>query len=915
MNRNEDGNLELTRRDGLKAGGVAAATLGLGGTASYLETLDATAQSGSLDVEQVPTACWIGKMDCSAVAKKVGDRVVKYEGNPDDPRTDGSLCPKGQAQIEQMYNPYRVKAPLKRTNGKGQHGEWEEISWDQAMDEIGDRLVPKLEDDPRRVVFQVGRKKSPQWQEDAWVTGTSDKYGSLEKYGHGATCSDSGYRAQELMFATHGVTETDFKNCEFFIGWGHNMAQGGGAHLCQITWPKQIADARDDQGMKTVAIDPQRRNSGAYADEWIPIEPGTDMAFWLAFNNVLVDEGYIDEDYLVRATNAPCLVATEGPEEGHILRTDDAEDPGEVYTWPDGELVWDEDAGAPVPHEDASAPETVALRGTYEVDGTEAKPAFQIYLEHVEQYTPEWAADITDVDADTIERLANEWGENAHIGATTVVDGVEVPYRPVGMHGYHVAQQELGVPTTQAHYHANMLVGAVDAVGSTRVRKAKYNHPKDYRAGFRDLAFHPEKITAQPDGPDLGGSMFHPISSTGYSQSHVSQNNPEKFNLPYEPGEMAWVVQMANPVMSAPQTDTVIESMSKVETVVVVDPWMSETADVAADYLLPAATADKLQGPTGGWDGYGDIEHIRFPSMDPMWETKPDAEIFIQLAKAVDAYDEYVADINAELGLDGTDYAYADASETPDDPSEFLRDGLDRWAQTKGKSLEWFREGNVITNEWDVESGHLYASMWGRDNGYGEFNTYDAKHEFYSETLYRLGERVDELMAQEGFDESDLPYTKDYNAYPTWRAPTMFASPDEYDLTLFSWHQIEQKQSRTANNKLLNEITPRSAIRLNPEDADRIGVGDGDEVVVESHNAQTGDTYQVEGVVMLQEGVKPGTVGVPAHHGSWKDPESEALDEGPNCNKLLPSGPGYVGLDNGQAFQVRAKIEPNGGEN
>ena len=916
MDRNEDGNLELTRRDALKTGGTAAAALGIGTGASHLADFG-RAQSTELERETVPTACWIGKQDCGAIAHKVGDRVVKYEGHPDDPRTEGSLCPKGQAQIEQVYSPYRVKAPLRRTNDKGQFGEWEEISWDEAMDEIGDRLVPKLEDDPRRVVFQVGRKKSPQWQEDAWVTGTNNRYGSsMEKYGHGATCSDSGYRGQELIFATHGVSETDFRNCEYYIGWGHNVAQGGGAHMCQITWPKQIANARDDQGMECVSIDPQRRNSGPYTDTWLPIEPGTDMAFWLAFNSVLVREGYIDEEYLASATNAPCLVATEGPEEGHILRTDDAEDPGEEYTWADGELVYDEQADEIVPHEEASAPENVALRGTYEVDGVEAKPGFQLYVEDIQQYDPEWAAEITGISADKIEQTALDWGENAEIGATVERNGIEIPYRPVGMHGYHVAQQEMGVQTTIAHYHAAMLVGAVDVVGSTRVRKAQYGEPQDYRQPFRDQAFHPEKITPNPDGPSLGGSMFHPIDSTAYSQSHVSQTNPDKYNLPYDPEEMAWIVQMANPVHSAPQTDTVIESMSKVDTTVVVDPWMSATADVAADYVLPAATADKLQGPTSSWDGYADTEFIRFPSMDPLWESKPDAEIFIELAKAVDAYDEYVADINDELGLDGTEYAYADASEAPDDPSEFLRDGLDRWAQTKGRSLEWFREGNMLTNEWEVGGGNRYAYTWGMDNGYGEFNPYDAKHEFYSETLYRLGERVDELFADSEFDdpEDEFPYLQDYTAFPTWRQPTMFESPDEYDLTLFSWHQIEHKQSRTSTNKLLNEIAPRSSVRLNPEDAERIGVETGDEVVIETHNAQTDETYEAEGVVMVQDGIKQGSLGLPAHHGTWKDSVTEALDEGPHCNTILPSGPGYLGLDNGQAFQVRAKVEPKGGD-
>lgn len=918
MKRYEHSPTTLSRREFLKIGGLAAAALGLGG--GGISLLRGSWSSGivplpDLEYNEVPTACWIGKQDCAAIAKRVGNRVIKFEGHPDDPRTGGGLCPKGQAQIQQIYHPYRVKAPLKRTNEKGRHGEWKEISWEQAMKEIGENLKEKLQDDPRRVVYQVGRKKSSQWQTDAWVNATSKKYGKIESYGHGAVCSDAAYRAQELIFATHGGVETDFKHCEYFIGWGFNMTQAGGSEMCQITWQRQIADARDDQGMKTVAIDPQRRSSGPYGDEWVPIEPGTDMAFWLAFNHVLVREGYIDEEYLTRATNAPCLVATKGDEKGHILRTADADDPGAGHTWPDGELVWDEALGRAVPHEKASAPENIALRGTYEVNGTEAKPAFQLYIEQIQQYDPKWAEGITDVPADTIERVAIEWGEQARIGATTVLDGVELPYRPVGTHGYHVAEQEMGIGATTAVYHACMLVGAIDVAGSTRVRKGKYDKPQAYRAKFRDLAFHPEKITPNPDGPDLAGSMFHPISSGGFTMSHVSQNNPDKYNLPYRPEEMAWIIQFANPVMSAPQTKTVIESLSKVDLVVVCDPFLSETADVAADYVLPAATADKLQGPTGGYNGYADLEHIRFPSMDPMWNSKADAEIFIDLAKAVDAYEEYVAEINNELGLDGTEYAYANASETPADPHEFLRDGLDRWAKTKGKSLEWFRQGNIITNEWKVSDRRRYAYTWGMNNGYGAFNPYDAKHEFYGETLYRLGERVDELMTREGFDESDFPYIKDYNAYPTWRQPTMFSSPDEYDLTVFSWKQIEHKQTRTANNKLLNEIAPRASFRLNPRDAERIGVEDWGEVVLETHNAQTGETYQIEGIVMLQEGVKPGAIGVPAHHGSWKDPETEILDEGPNVNRAFPSGPGYIALTNDQSFQVRAKLKPKRGNN
>lgn len=894
---------ELSRRDVMKVGGAAAATLGLGTTATHLGSFDASAADPELDEELVWSACWTGKMDCAASARKVGDRVVKMEGHPDEPRTGGGLCPKGQAQLAHLYDPYRVKAPLKRTNDKGQHGEWQEITWEQAYAEIGEDLQSKLEDDPRRVTFQVGRKKAPLWHYHGFTGAMKKRYGDgVQKQGHGALCSNSGYKTEEMTFGTHGVAESDNKNCDYLLAWGFNITQGGGSHLCQQTWPRQIADAKE-RGMKVVLLDPQRRNGGEYVDEWLPIEPGTDLAFFSAMNNVLVDKGYLDEEYLTRATNAPCLVDSNG----HILRAEDAEDPAESAYWPRGELVFDSGAGEVVPHEEAESP---ALFGTFEVDGVEAKPAFQLYEEHIAQYDPEWAADITDIDAETIERIATEWGEHAKIGSTTMVDGREVPERPVATHGYHVAQcTEMGVPTTKAHFMTSMLVGAVDVVGSTRPRQARFDGPTGHRAGIYDLAHNPEQISDQPDGPNLGGSKYSPINSGGYSQTHVSLTNPEQYDLPYGPEDMAMIVQMANPVRAVPNIETVIESMSQMDTVVVVDPFMSETADVAGDYVLPAATADKLEGPTGGWTGYEDIGHVRFPLMDSMWKSRADAEIFIDLAKATDVEEEYVGNINAGLGLSGTDHAFDPSDGLPDDGNEFLRDGLDRWAQTQGHSLEWFEEGNVMTSEWS--GGQLYGYLWGDRDEWGEYNPYAVKHEFYSETLVRIGDRVDEMG---GVEEDEFPFVQDYTGYPTWRQPTMHESPDEYDMTLFSGKQIEHKQSRTADNRMLNEINPGAWARMHPETAAERGIEDGDDVVIESHNAMTGVTKQAEAEAMLVEGLKPGSVMVAHHQGNWSSPVSDKLDEGLSGNWLFHSGPGYIGFDTGQSFQIRVDVSPKGGE-
>jgi anaerobic selenocysteine-containing dehydrogenase len=101
---------------------------------------------------------------------------------------------------------------------------------------------------------------------------------------------------------------------------------------------------------------------------------------------------------------------------------------------------------------------------------------------------------------------------------------------------------------------------------------------------------------------------------------------------------------------------------------------------------------------------------------------------------------------------------------------------------------------------------------------------------------------------------------------------------------------------------------------MKTETAAERGIEDGDPVVVESHNAMTGETHRLEGHAMVMEGVKPGTVCIPASHGGSKNPEADRLDEGAHANKVFLNGPGYINLDSGQSFHVRVKVEPRGGD-
>ena len=211
--------------------GVLTAHRFLFGGFDTLARADAATTAAVEDV--VPTTCWIGKQDCGMLARRIDGRVIKFEGHPANPRNRGKLCPKGQAQIISIYDPNRVKTPLVRTNGKGETGQWRQASWDEALDIVAQRVNEVRERDPKLVLWQKGRSKAGDFYDDAFV-----KSIGCEKLGHGAYCSDAGYRAIEYTLGPHAVLHPDFRECNYMLSWGWNITNAGGNKFCWLTWPR-----------------------------------------------------------------------------------------------------------------------------------------------------------------------------------------------------------------------------------------------------------------------------------------------------------------------------------------------------------------------------------------------------------------------------------------------------------------------------------------------------------------------------------------------------------------------------------------------------------------------------------------------------------------------------------------------------
>jgi len=865
----------VTRRTFVKtsaiaAGGALAAKEFLFGgldTLAFESPLAIKGQAGVTDV--VPTTCWIGKQDCGMLAHRVDGRVVKFEGHPNNPRNVGTLCPKGQAQIVSLYDPNRVKWPLVRTNEKGVTGEWRRASWDEALEMVADEVNETRARNPKMVLWQKGRSKAKKFYDDAFVKSIGSS-----KLGHGAYCSDAGYRALEYTLGPHAVLHPDFRQCNYMLSWGWNITNAGGNKFCWLTWPRHMVEARE-RGMKITHIDPRLRSAGPFADTWLPIQPGTDLAMALAILHELIAEGYLDVPYLTAYTNAPYLVGADGM----FLKQTVGE--GEEAT--EVKLVWDLATSSAVPHGEAAEP---ALDGTYDVDGASYTTSFSLFREHVAQYTPEWAAGITGLTATQLRTVAREFGENAQIGATTVIDGVEVPYRPVGIMAYHMSQQELGFQALRAMTMIPMLVGASGAAGgqlSDWTWKIHKNYPK----------FEKLEVNDPPYDFMLNNSKYFPINTGFPGMVAKVMQDPDRYGVEELP-EVA-ILHMVNPLAAFPSQPDFADTYRGFRFVAAISPWLSETADYFADVVLPAATIEKYEGPMDATDGYIAATTLRVPPMEPLFESKGEIDIYLDLTEKIGTLygeDGYLDQVNKALGLE--DQYAIDITTKPT-----VRSIFDNWAKSQGVSqgVSYFENPETaVLVKGPVAPTKIYG--YATDPPFG-----GAIHRLYGDSLLDAQRQ----MRDKGADEI---YWQDYTAFPTWRAPTFAASPPEYNLTMITYKQIEHKQARTSFVPLLAELSPRARVDLNPETAKRLGIEDGDNVIVKSHHALTGETREISTVAAVTETIRPEVAGMPHHFGLWTHPVS--ADQGSGQNEILYTGEGYMANTADQAFHVRVSVTKGG---
>ncbi|MFC6671045.1 molybdopterin-dependent oxidoreductase [Marinobacterium aestuariivivens] len=407
------------------------------------------------------TTCYMCACRCG-IKVTVEDNQVRFiQGNPNHPINKGVLCAKGNSGIMKQMSPAKLRAPLLRRPGTERGaGEFEEISWERALDILEQRLAHIRATDPNKLAYFTGRD-----QMQALTGMWASQFGTLNWAAHGGFCSVN-MAAGGLYTLGHAFWEfgdPDWDNTRYFMLWG--VAEDHSSNPIKLGLKKL-----KERGAKFVAVNPVRTGYQAIADEWIAIRPGTDGMLALSMVHVLLQHQLIDDEFLIRYTNAPQLVVNTPGQKGDGL----------FYRSEEGRIqVWDLNSDT---FADASRADIApALFGEFTApDGTPLRTSMSILVEKYldDEYAPENAARECGVPAETIERLALEMAHVAFKESITLDiewtdwagrKQTQFIGRPVSMHAMRgISAHSNGFQTCRAIHLLQVLLGTVDCPGGHR---------------------------------------------------------------------------------------------------------------------------------------------------------------------------------------------------------------------------------------------------------------------------------------------------------------------------------------------------------------------------------------------------------------------------------------------------------------
>ena len=911
-------------------------------------------------IEVKNTTCYMCACRCG-IRVTLRDGDIRYiQGNPDHPLNKGVICAKGASGIMKQYSPARLTKPLMRKPGSDRgDNDFEEISWEKAFSVMEERLANIRATDPKKFALFTGRD-----QMQALTGLFSKQYGTPNYAAHGGLCSVN--MAAGMIYTIGGsfweFGGPDLERSKLFIMIG--TAEDHHSN------PMKMALAKFKRnGGKFIAINPVRSGYAGIADEWIPIKPGTDGALFLSIINEIIKQGLYDRDFLINNTNSAELVNMDSnsTEEGMFVRFEVPKEEGCFDA--QNKLWWDRELNTPISmHTEGSDP---YLLGEFKLDdGTPVKPAFQLLVDRVKDYTPEWAAEITGISAETIKRLAYE------MGITARDEKIELPIswtdtwgkehdhvtgNPVSFHAMRgLAAHSNGFQTIRAMSILMSILGTIDRPGGFR-HKAPFPRPIPPCAktptGWDDIQPNtplngmplgwpadPDDLFVDEKGEpirlDKAFSWEHPLSVHGLMQNAITnawRGDPYSINtMMIFMSNMAWNSTMNTTSVRDMLNDKDEQGEYKIPFLIVCDAFQSEMV-AFADLVLPDTTylerhdvMSMLDRPISEFEG--PVDSVRIPVVEPTGECKPFQEVLIELGSRL----KLPAFVN-EQG----ERKYRDYPDFVINYETAPNSGIGFLAGWRGKGGEKFMKGEPNPNQWEMyeknncvyqhELPKSYQYMRNWNQGYLEWAKRHSLTRYaepinihiYSEVLQKF------RLAAQGRSDGKQPPDHLRKRIDTHFDPLPFYSDtleaQQTDLRQYPLNAITQRpmamyHSWDSQNAWLRQIHAHNYLHVNTKTAEAAGIADGQWMWVESMHGK------VRCMCRHSEAVEPGTVwtwnAIGKAKGAWGlNKNANESQQGFLLNHLiseeLPPSEAGDHLSNsdpitGQAgwYDVRVKIYP-----
>jgi len=247
------------------------------------------------NINEVATLCEMCVNKCAAVARVEDGVVTKLDPNPRFPKSRNMLCPRGNAGIQALYDPDRLKYPMIRVGKKGE-GKFKQVSWEEAYKAIWngtdqfigmEKILEEEKDNRSTFLFCAGEGMAEHTFKQFY-----NAFGSANWLNHATLCLQTVVSGYAVTLGAYPAA--DLENTEYIIMAGANRAEA-------IMTPDTMDCFKrtKGKGAKLIYVDPRFTHTAAKADKWLAIYPGTDLAFVLALTYVVISEELYDTAYVL----------------------------------------------------------------------------------------------------------------------------------------------------------------------------------------------------------------------------------------------------------------------------------------------------------------------------------------------------------------------------------------------------------------------------------------------------------------------------------------------------------------------------------------------------------------------------------------------------------------------------------------